>query len=480
MEAKGEAFDPKRLWPTPSPRSLEFSNHLALIIGQLPTGLANYASVPAAIVQKQPGQNLRGSQERQPLRIDSVNGTITNSWADLDALLGKAKPTLDSLRQLMKDPPSDVGYDIVEMLEKDSFPNFVHVRRSAQTLHAAAMNDLHKGDLAGALENLTAISGCVKLYSDDPNFVNLMIRVAIIGLSVDVCWDALQAKDWTEPQLAALQKECQNDKLLLVQMSRSMEAERVVHLQELAWFRSHSYDAWVSRWLPILESFNLQPPTHAVGPVRSWRQWVFHPLWSFAWADEEELIYLRTVQEEIMILREAAHHGNWQRLSREMAAHYQDYLPPTAAWRFYRALPLTDHFSGIIGSSGDSAPIYPYTLFSKAWSITMKNLTLHQMVIASVALKRYELLHGKLPLNLASLAPEFLAEPPRDFMNGQSLQYRVNGEGSFILYSVGDDGRDNGGDPSPAVSNKNPQNASPWAGRDWVWPQAVVGVIPRE
>ena len=55
MEAKGEAFDPKRLWPTPSPRSLEFSNHLALIIGQLPTGLANYASVPAAIVQKHGG-----------------------------------------------------------------------------------------------------------------------------------------------------------------------------------------------------------------------------------------------------------------------------------------------------------------------------------------------------------------------------------------------------------------------------------------
>ena len=26
MEAKGEKFDPKRLWPPPSPRSMEFSN----------------------------------------------------------------------------------------------------------------------------------------------------------------------------------------------------------------------------------------------------------------------------------------------------------------------------------------------------------------------------------------------------------------------------------------------------------------------
>src|SRR5260370_7092949 len=94
-----------------------------------------------------------------------------------------------------------------------------------------------------------------------------------------------------------------------------------------------------------------------------------------------------------------------------------------------------DRFSEVIGSSGGS-PAYPYSLFSKAWSITMKNLTLHQMVIAAVALKRYELRHGHLPQNLASLAPEFLAEPPRDFMNGQSLSYRTNAAASFTFYSL--------------------------------------------
>ena len=44
----------------------------------------------------------------------------------------------------------------------------------------------------------------------------------------------------------------------------------------------------------------------------------------------------------------------------------------------------------------------------------MKNLTLHQMVSAAVALKRYELRHGQLPQSLALLVPEFLAQaPPR-------------------------------------------------------------------
>lgn len=102
----------------------------------------------------------------------------------------------------------------------------------------------------------------------------------------------------------------------------------------------------------------------------------------------------------------------------------------------------------------------------------MKNLTLHQMVIAAIALKRYELRHSQLPQNLASLTPELLAEPPRDFMDGQVLRYRANDDGLFTLYSVGEDVRGDGGDLLTAVADKNPQKASPWSGRDWVWPQA--------
>jgi hypothetical protein len=70
--------------------------------------------------------------------------------------------------------------------------------------------------------------------------------------------------------------------------------------------------------------------------------------------------------------------------------------------------------------------------------------------------------------------PDFLAAPPRDLMDGQPLRYRLNSDGSFVLYSVGEDGQDEGGDPSTAVSDKDWQNEPPWAGRDWVWPRAVV------
>jgi hypothetical protein len=473
MAANGEIFEAERLWPTPSAGSLEFSNRLSQVMGRLPPGLANYAAMLSGIVEERVGQYRRGSQERYPPMGQKENSA--NTWQALDLQITQAQPALATLRQLMKEPPPDMGYDIRQRLGDVSIPNFVSDRRGAQALHAAAIHELHKGNLPGALENLTALSGFTKLYADDPNLVNFMIRVAITGLSVDACWDALQANGWTEPQLASLQRTCQTDRLPLARMSRLMEAERATRLYELAWFRSHSYEGWTDRYKEVLQSFGVKNSAVVGGVVYQWRQYVFHPLWSFTWADQEELLYLQIIQGQIAELREAAKHGSWQTLDQQLTAHYKSYQPPTAAWRFYVALPVLDDISGIIGGSHASPATYPCPAFSKAWFVTMKNLTLHQMVIAAVALKRYQLRHGQVPQSLTALAPEFLAEVPHDFMDGQLLRYRLNSDGSFILYSVGEDGRDNGGDPLPAVSSQNQQNQSPWAGRDWVWPRAVAG-----
>jgi hypothetical protein len=45
------------------------------------------------------------------------------------------------------------------------------------------------------------------------------------------------------------------------------------------------------------------------------------------------------------------------------------------------------------------------------------------------------------------LAPQFLSTVPIDPMSAKHLRYRLNGDGSFTLYSVGEGGRDDRGDP---------------------------------
>jgi hypothetical protein len=92
-----------------------------------------------------------------------------------------------------------------------------------------------------------------------------------------------------------------------------------------------------------------------------------------------------------------------------------------------------------------------------------------QMTVTSIALKRYQLRHGILPSDLNSLIPDLLPEIPRDPVDGRPLRYRPNADGTFLLYSIGKDGRDDGGDPTPDGKVKG------WLhGRDWVWPQPAT------
>lgn len=92
--------------------------------------------------------------------------------------------------------------------------------------------------------------------------------------------------------------------------------------------------------------------------------------------------------------------------------------------------------------------------------------TLRQMAATAIAIKRYQVRFNKLPNNLVQLVPDFLPYLPIDPMDEKPLRYSVNSRGQMSLYSVGDDGSDDHGDPSmPDSLYKNI-----CAGKDWVWP----------
>ena len=61
-------------------------------------------------------------------------------------------------------------------------------------------------------------------------------------------------------------------------------------------------------------------------------------------------------------------------------------------------------------------------------------------------------------------------------MDGKPLRYRTQANGGFLLYSIGLDGVDDGGDASPSAGSTTSSvygafPASHWQkGRDWIWP----------
>jgi hypothetical protein len=92
-----------------------------------------------------------------------------------------------------------------------------------------------------------------------------------------------------------------------------------------------------------------------------------------------------------------------------------------------------------------------------------------QLVITAIALERYKRERGNYPKELVALVPDWVSALPHDPVNGKPLRYRLNDDGTFTLYSIGEDGEDDGAD----ASNANPVSPSfHWQqGRDWVWPK---------
>jgi hypothetical protein len=102
----------------------------------------------------------------------------------------------------------------------------------------------------------------------------------------------------------------------------------------------------------------------------------------------------------------------------------------------------------------------------RACETAVRGETDRQMTLAAIALRRFQLRHGQLPPSLEAVVPEFLPAAPYDYMSAKPLCYRLEADGGYLLYSVGEDAEDDGGDPNPLPGGLN----GLWTGRDAVWP----------
>src|SRR5262249_38242059 len=82
------------------------------------------------------------------------------------------------------------------------------------------------------------------------------------------------------------------------------------------------------------------------------------------------------------------------------------------------------------------------------------------------ALERYRIANGKYPVALATLVPQFIDRLPQDVCSGQSLKYRLGDDGSFALYSVGWNEKDDSGLVGTDKDGQLNMNLG-----DWVWPR---------
>jgi len=95
---------------------------------------------------------------------------------------------------------------------------------------------------------------------------------------------------------------------------------------------------------------------------------------------------------------------------------------------------------------------------SRCTTIDIRIVAQFRTAQTGLAVQRYRLAAGRLPDTLAELVPAYLDAVPKDPFDGKELRYKKI-ETGFVVYSIGEDGSDDGGKEKPQKRTHPP---APW------------------
>lgn len=368
------------------------------------------------------------------------------TWSEFLAVFTDIESELQDIRAALKEPPRYFTHDPTNF-QNWPRPPLVQLRKAALWLSADTIRALHGQRLDEAQASLHSLTQLVQVHRDEPLLVSQMIRLAIAGLALADTWEALQSEGWGEPQLVALQRDWEGVELV-AGIERALEGERAL---------GGLMFSLVDEATQGVEKI-LVPDPNAKG--MTWEslygQFVVMPIWR-ANRTEDEFLLLRQYQRSLTAIRKLGTTKSWPVAVSELDANDAE---RNAA------------FSGRMSSFRYLVSALVIPNIRRAVEISVRTETQRRLTITAIALERYKLNVRAYPPNLGALVPDFLSAPTIDLMSAHPLCYRLNPDGSYTLYSVGEDGRDDGGDATaPGVTNR----FDLWFGRDAVWPVAAKG-----
>ncbi|MBC8378040.1 MAG: hypothetical protein H8E62_02600, partial [Planctomycetes bacterium] len=98
--------------------------------------------------------------------------------------------------------------------------------------------------------------------------------------------------------------------------------------------------------------------------------------------------------------------------------------------------------------------LHEFPIFTKVGKIHSRVMGYLKCAETALAIERYRLKYQSLPESLGVLVPEFMDTAPIDPFDGRTLRYIQPDTGGYTLYTVGEDGVDNGGVSKKQVREK--------------------------
>jgi hypothetical protein len=391
---------------------------------------------------------------REPGVLDLPEGSRLDVgvWSDLEDLAGFPVPPGADPVEVMRERMGDGGSvimgligglgrpeaqtipsprQLLELAEKDpmagAIPSmsgvFGFMQRLGIHLRVAALT----GDRQRVVDLVAVMSRLSEGIGDDPMLVMLLVSTAMDGVTLQALQEGLQCPSLTEADYAQIQW-CLSNVNDLQRTRQSMQYLVASH---------HALRLKLSK-------------NGMADPDRFWRDFAPDKQWMATmyqrgpqgWLDFNHA----TVLNSLMLMSGDGSEEGWRIAVNGGRRVVQEVLLK-AQWfgdqKFWIANPRK-----LMAAMAIPA-------FSGVWQKAAKNLIMRRSAVLTCALQRHRLPQGSFPEELAGLDKTVLPEPMLDpAWEGKLLNYRRTEKG-FVVWSVGEDRMDDGGDPV----------------KDWLWVQ---------
>jgi hypothetical protein len=352
--------------------------------------------------------------------------------ADVLLALSKYDLAIEEVRQAGRLPASRFPLTYDSETYVDVFlPHLRALKKCSQVLQLRALAELQTAQSDQALADVKLALRLAESMRAEPFLISHLVRIAIVKLALQPVWEGLVERKWSDAQLAELNRELA--KLDFVpDYTLAMRGEMAGD-STLADFLRRNPEQISAIGSGEDEPFPVGSPIFLGYLIPS------------GWFYQNQLHCAR-----IMV---------------------QYYLPAADLNRgTISPAPIAGAEARI---DADSSNRSPYNVLQKimlpALGAAARKFASGQSFVdlarVACALERYRPARGEHPASLDALAPQFIAKLPLDIIGRQPLKYRRTDDGQFVLYSVGWNEKDDGGE---VALNKSGQSVNIAEG-DWVW-----------
>lgn len=317
------------------------------------------------------------------------------------------------IREAFKRPHARIDGDYEHPFQMSIVANFAALRSTTQMLASRTQCYLLLHQPDKALQELTLLHDLCRLLRNEPTdklqtWVEAMIGATVTELYVYTIADGIRLHEWNEPQMILIQEQLSKIDLPS-SLIRAFQSEPVAYCHALETIKSKD----------LSEMFD---SNKRFTPLRfTPRGWLY-----------------QNMAHYVSLMRKAIDHFNASK----------GFSPTQIASLEREAAETSARYSPYSWLSSIAMPHY-----SKAIQQCAKIQTLVNQAQIACALERYHLARNQYPETLNDLIPQFIDKIPHDIIKGQPLVYKRTENGRFLLYSIGWNESDDGGN----------------ADKDWVW-----------